>query len=130
MNLRSMGICAVLCAPLLSQAQGMAPTLHPETFCPLGAKMGMATGPFDKVDFPGCSSPPKAVTANRGRSGLQNTLAFRPRPGPALWHHLREFGQRFAGSYVRQALSMAPLGQRQSVRALHVLAFAIPLRGP
>ena len=76
MNLRSMGICAVLCVPLLSQAQGMAPTLHPETFCPLGAKMGMATGPFDKVDFPGCSSPPKAVTANRGRSGLQNTLAF------------------------------------------------------
>ena len=76
MNLRSIGICAVLGVPLLSQAQGMAPTLHPETFCPLGAKMGMATGPFDKVDFPGCSSPPKAVTANRGRSGLQNTLAF------------------------------------------------------
>ena len=43
MNLRSMGICAVLCAPLLSQAQGMAPTLHPETFCPLGAKMGMGS---------------------------------------------------------------------------------------
>ena len=76
MKLRSMGICAVLCFPLLTHAQGMAPTLHPETFCPLGAMMGMATGPFDKVDFPGCSSPPKAVTLNRGRSGLQNTLAF------------------------------------------------------
>ena len=76
MKLRSMGICAVLCFPLLTHAQGMAPTLHPETFCPLGAKMGMATGQFNKVDFPGCSSPPKAVTANRGRSGLQNTLAI------------------------------------------------------
>lgn len=53
--MRSIGICAVLCVPLLSQAQGMAPTLHPETFCPLGAKMGMATGQFNKVDFPGCS---------------------------------------------------------------------------
>lgn len=76
MRLKNLFIGGLLCIPAVSIAQGMAPTLHPESFCSLGAKMGMPTGSFSKVDMPGCSSQPKPVTSNPGRVGLKNTLAF------------------------------------------------------
>lgn len=76
MRLSAIFLGGLLCLPAMAIAQGMAPNLHPESFCPLGAKMGMPTGAFSKVDFPGCSSQPKPVTLNPGRAGLKNTLAF------------------------------------------------------
>lgn len=84
MWLKKLLLGGMLCFPLCSMAAGMASSLHPEIFCPLGAKIGMPTGTFDKVDFSGCSSRPKAVTRNPGRNRLSNTLAFYSLSQPSL----------------------------------------------
>jgi hypothetical protein len=69
-------LCGFVWVQVAANAQGLAPTLHPERFCFLGAKMGLPTGAFSKADMPGCSSPPKSVSPGLGRTGLANTLAF------------------------------------------------------
>lgn len=93
----------MLFLPFFSIAAGMPSSLHPEKFCPLGAKIGMPTGAFDKVDFPGCSSQPKAVTRTQGRNGLNNTLAFYSLSQPGQIHQLEYLSLMLSVNNPREA---------------------------
>jgi len=101
---------------------GLTSNLHPEKFCSLGAKIGMPTGVFDKGDFPGCSSQPKAVTPTPGRNRLNNTLAFYSLSQPGQIHKLEYLSlmlnvnnpQEASGAYV----ALLPAANRLATEVL------------